>query len=149
MASTASGLDPLANSLTVCNVMAVGDIKMELDLREIAQHLHNARYNPRRFPAIQIRVTERAVATVLVFRTGKLLSTGARSEEDAKNSIKHIAKRIREAGFHCFLNIWIPFFSVNNRNTSQRPITIKLHDWKIGNVVGLFIMLFSSSVKSI
>jgi transcription initiation factor TFIID TATA-box-binding protein len=53
---------------------------MELDLRKIAQNARNSEYNPRRFAACIMRIRE-PKTTALIFKSGKVVCTGAKSEE--------------------------------------------------------------------
>ena len=84
------------------NVVTTANVGTEINLEQLAQHVNNVTYRPRRFPAARFPITE-PKATVLVFRTGKLLCTGARTEEDARAASRKVAKKIKSAGFHFIL----------------------------------------------
>jgi transcription initiation factor TFIID TATA-box-binding protein len=53
---------------------------MKVDLRSIALQSRNAEYNPRRFAAVIIRIRD-PKTTALIFSSGKMVITGAKSEE--------------------------------------------------------------------
>jgi transcription initiation factor TFIID TATA-box-binding protein len=51
----------------------------KIDLRMLAQWCRNSEYNPGRFNAVVMRIREPRT-TALIFRTGKVVITGAKSE---------------------------------------------------------------------
>ena len=59
----------------------------ELDLRAIALNARNCEYNPKRFAAVIMRNRDATAinmkTTALIFRTGKIVITGSKSEEFA------------------------------------------------------------------
>lgn len=54
-----------------------------LDLKKIALHARNAEYNPKRFAAVIMRIREPRT-TALIFSSGKMVCTGAKSEEASR-----------------------------------------------------------------
>lgn len=54
-----------------------------MDLKEVALRARNAEYNPKRFSAVVMRIREPRT-TALLFGSGKMVVTGARSEESAR-----------------------------------------------------------------
>jgi transcription initiation factor TFIID TATA-box-binding protein len=67
-------------------------------LRKIALNARNSEYNPRRFAAAIIRIRE-PKTTALVFSSGKMVCTGAKSEEMCHTAAKTFAKTIKKIGF--------------------------------------------------
>jgi transcription initiation factor TFIID TATA-box-binding protein len=65
----------------------------KIDLRHLAQWCRNAEYNPQRFSAVILRIREPRT-TGLVFSTGKVVITGAKSEEDAFQAARIFEKTI-------------------------------------------------------
>ena len=61
-------------------------------------HARNAEYNPQRFAAVVMRIREPR-CTALVFRTGKMVVTGAKSESDCKYGGRKFAKILQKVGF--------------------------------------------------
>jgi len=80
------------------NIVSTANLKCELDLREIALRAKNAEYNPKRFAAVIMRIKE-PKTTALIFASGKMVCTGARSEEDSKKAARQYAKIINKLGF--------------------------------------------------
>lgn len=83
-----------------------------MDLKTIALHARNAEYNPKRFAAVIMRIRE-PKTTALIFASGKMVVTGAKSEDDSKLASRKYARIIQKLGFNA-----------------------KFTDFKIQNIVG-------------
>ena len=70
----------------------------QLDLKTIALHARNAEYNPKRFAAVIMRIRE-PKTTALIFKSGKMVVTGAKTEEDARNAARKYARIIQKLDF--------------------------------------------------
>ncbi|GIY99969.1 TATA-box-binding protein [Caerostris extrusa] len=88
-----SGIIPKVHNV-VCSV----DLGCKLELLKIALHLRNAEYNPRRFHAVIMRILDPKTAC-LIFRSGKIVVTGARSEDAAHLAARKYARLIQKLGF--------------------------------------------------
>ena len=63
------------------NLVATANLNcIELDLKSIALKCRNAEYNPKRFAAVIMRMQDPLRTTALIFKTGKMVITGAKSE---------------------------------------------------------------------
>jgi len=80
------------------NVVATVNLNCQLDLKNIALHARNAEYNPRRFAAVIMRIRE-PKTTALIFASGKMVVTGAKSEKASKLASQRYAKIIHKLGF--------------------------------------------------
>jgi transcription initiation factor TFIID TATA-box-binding protein len=69
----------------------------ELDLPTIAISLEGSEYEPERFPGLIYRLKEPKTATLL-FHSGKVVCTGAKSLEQVKMAIEKVTKQIEKAG---------------------------------------------------
>jgi len=74
-----------------------------LDLRKIALNCRNCEFNPRRFAAAIMRIRE-PKTTALIFSSGKMVCTGAKSEELSKDASKKYCKAIKKIGFAVSFN---------------------------------------------
>jgi len=83
---------------TLQNLVATCNLAVELDLKTIALHARNTEYNPKRFSACIMRIRE-PKTTALIFRSGKVVVTGAKSEEQARNAARKIARIIQKLDF--------------------------------------------------
>jgi transcription initiation factor TFIID TATA-box-binding protein len=71
----------------------------ELDLSTIAISLDGSEYDPEQFPGLIYRLKEPKTATLL-FRSGKVVCTGAKSLDQVKLAIEKVIKHIEKAGIH-------------------------------------------------
>jgi transcription initiation factor TFIID TATA-box-binding protein len=67
-------------------------------LKTIALHARNAEYNPKRFAAVIMRIRE-PKTTALIFASGKMVVTGAKSEELSRLAARKYARIIQKLGF--------------------------------------------------
>lgn len=65
------------------NVVATVNLGTKLDLQKIALKTRNAEFNPQRFSAVIMRIRE-PKATALIFSSGKMVVTGAKSEDASR-----------------------------------------------------------------
>ncbi len=79
------------------NVVASTSLGDELDLQAIALALDGAEYEPEQFPGLIYRLKEPKTA-ILLFRSGKVVCTGAKSMAEVEESIHKVAQQIRKAG---------------------------------------------------
>jgi len=95
------------------NIVATVNLECRLDLKTIALHARNAEYNPKRFAAVIMRIRE-PKTTALIFASGKMVITGAKSEKLSRLAARKYARIIQKVGF---------------KDT-------KFQDFKIQNIVG-------------
>jgi TATA-box binding protein (TBP) (component of TFIID and TFIIIB) len=73
-------------SITIENVVASTSIEQELDLEDVAMDLDGADYDPEKFPGLVYR-TQDPKAAALIFRSGKIVCTGANSVDAVHESL--------------------------------------------------------------
>lgn len=95
-ASDAASLMPLRPQLQ--NIVCTVNLGCKLDLKKIALHARNAEYNPKRFAAVIMRIRDPRT-TALIFSSGKMVCTGAKSEEQAKLAARKYARIVQKLGF--------------------------------------------------
>lgn len=81
------------------NIVATVNLDCRLDLKTIALHARNAEYNPKRFAAVIMRIRE-PKTTALIFASGKMVVTGAKSEEFSRLAARKYARIIQKLGFN-------------------------------------------------
>ena len=79
----------------VQNMVATADLGGELNLNEVAVAfgLENVEYEPEQFPGLVYRVKEPKVV-MLLFGSGKIVSTGGRNTEDISTAAKDLLKKL-------------------------------------------------------
>jgi transcription initiation factor TFIID TATA-box-binding protein len=80
------------------NIVATLNLGVKIDLKVLAKKCKNTEYNPKRFTAAIIRLKE-PKTTALAFSTGKMVVTGAKSEDNCKSAARTFAKMVRRCGF--------------------------------------------------
>jgi transcription initiation factor TFIID TATA-box-binding protein len=81
----------------VQNIVASASLGAELDLDTLSINLNGAEYEPHAFPGLVFRLKDPKTATLL-FRSGKLVCTGAKNLEDLDKAIRKVANEVRQAG---------------------------------------------------
>eukprot|EP01132_Coremiostelium_polycephalum_P001178 gene1178-1490_t len=83
---------------TLQNIVSTVNMATELDLKAIALGARNAEYNPKRFAAVIMRIRE-PKTTALIFKSGKMVCTGAKSEESSRLAARKYARIIQKLDF--------------------------------------------------
>lgn len=89
---------PSGAQVVVQNVVATVNLRIPIDLKTVALSARNAEYNPSKFAAVVMRIREPR-CTALIFSTGKMVITGAKSEDLARRGGRKFAAIIRRLGF--------------------------------------------------
>jgi transcription initiation factor TFIID TATA-box-binding protein len=79
------------------NVVACAALKHKIDLSAVVKAFPAVDYRPERFPGLVFKL-KRPRTTILIFGTGKMVCTGARSERDAVKAVRKVVKTLNEGG---------------------------------------------------
>ena len=82
-------------TIEVVNVVASATINQKLDLVEITEKFPDIEYNPDQFPGAVFRLRNPTTATLL-FSSGKMVCTGAKSEEMAIKAVNTVVQKLRK-----------------------------------------------------
>jgi transcription initiation factor TFIID TATA-box-binding protein len=85
------------DSLTIENVVAATGLDQELDLEQVAQDLEGVSYDPDVFPGLVYRV-EAPKASCLLFRSGKIVCTGAKSIPNTEQALHQLFEILEGLG---------------------------------------------------
>eukprot|EP00762_Andalucia_godoyi_P001247 ANDGO_04950.mRNA.1 hypothetical protein len=118
---TATAAHEQETQFVVTNMVCTVNLGMPLDLPEIAQKARNTEYNPKRFAAVIMRLRD-PKATALIFSSGKLVVTGAKTTDSALTAGRKFARVIQRI------------------NPSYNDVSFK--DFKIQNMVATADMRF-------
>ncbi|MEM3065404.1 MAG: TATA-box-binding protein [Candidatus Nitrosotenuis sp.] len=83
--------------ITIQNVVASASVGQRIDLDYITKVFPDVEYNPDQFPGLVFRLESPMTAT-LVFRTGKMVCTGSKSEEEAMQAVRTVVQNLRSGG---------------------------------------------------
>ncbi|MFC1454873.1 TATA-box-binding protein [Candidatus Undinarchaeota archaeon] len=86
---------PRKYEITVQNMVASSDLVCELNLDKIAFTLDNAEFEPEQFPGLVYRMFDPKVV-FLLFRSGRIICTGAKNIEDVHIAIKKLQKVLKD-----------------------------------------------------
>ena len=86
------------SDVKIRNVVASVDLHQKIDLNAIVKTFVNVDYHPKRFPGLVFKL-KRPKTSTLIFNTGKMVCTGARSVKLARRAVKRVVKELKEDGF--------------------------------------------------
>jgi len=81
--------------ISIENVVASASIDQKLDLKDITKKFPDVEWRPELFPGAVFRLRSPKTATLL-FRTGKMVCTGSKSEEMARKAVKTVVQKLRK-----------------------------------------------------
>ena len=73
------------------NIVASANLGIELDLYSIAQKVRDVEYEPEQFPGAILKLKDPR-ASLLLFKTGKIICTGSKSEKEVKYALERAVK---------------------------------------------------------
>jgi len=79
------------------NVVASGELKNRIDLSAVVHAFPEAEYRPRQFPGVIFRL-KRPRTAFLIFESGKIVCVGASSEEEAREALRKLVRKLRNGG---------------------------------------------------
>jgi transcription initiation factor TFIID TATA-box-binding protein len=83
--------------IKVENVVASASLEHGIDLQAVVKAFPLVEYRPDVFPGLVFR-TKRPKTANLVFRTGKMVCTGAKSEKEARRALKRVVRKLKKMG---------------------------------------------------
>ncbi len=81
--------------IKVVNIVVSTSLMHAIPLEKMAATLSNTEYNPEQFPGLVIRIKE-PKTSALIFSSGKVVCTGARTMENVRLSINKIIKSLEK-----------------------------------------------------
>ena len=88
-------IDPKDLDISIVNVVATTSLDQKIDLLAIRKVFRNVEYRPKRFPGLVFRLKRPKTAT-LIFSTGKMVCTGAKSEKLARSAIRKVVRELKK-----------------------------------------------------
>lgn len=86
-----------APTVRIENIVATVTLPNELDLHEIERNIPRVEYNPDQFPGLVFRL-EKMKVTALIFKSGKMVVTGAKDTRSLIDAVKKIIRTLIENG---------------------------------------------------
>ena len=85
------------DTIKIENVVASTGIGQEINLKAVTLALEGADYDPEQFPGLVYRTKDPKTAA-LIFRSGKIVCTGAKSIEDVYKGLDKVFDSLRKIG---------------------------------------------------
>ena len=83
--------------IKIQNIVASVSLNQKIDLQKIVEKFPQTEYNPSVFPGLVFRLKKPKTAT-LIFGTGKMVCTGAKSEKESRSAVEKVVKELRGEG---------------------------------------------------
>ena len=83
--------------VSIENVVASATVDQAMDLNQITKNFPDVEYHPDQFPGLVFRIKSPKTAT-LIFTSGKMVCTGAKSEQMSRNAVKTVVTKLRKGG---------------------------------------------------
>lgn len=87
----------MVKELKIENVVASATLNSKIQLNQVVARLPGTEYEPEQFPGLVYRM-EDPKAAALIFNSGKIVCTGAKSAEQAKVAIDKVLEGVKETG---------------------------------------------------
>ena len=84
-------------SIRIENVVASASLNQRLDLNAIVKGYPGVEYRPEQFPGLVFRLKRPKTAT-LIFNSGKMVCTGAKSENESKKAVLKVVRELKKSG---------------------------------------------------
>jgi len=92
-----TGMTETKPSMRIQNIVASASLDQTVSLNLIVEKFPHAEYRPKVFPGLVFRLKKPKTAT-LIFETGKMVCTGAKSEKSARRAVNKVARELKKHG---------------------------------------------------
>jgi transcription initiation factor TFIID TATA-box-binding protein len=83
--------------IKIQNVVASATLNQKIDLNSVVKSYPGVEYRPEQFPGLVFRLKKPKTAT-LIFSSGKMVCTGAKSEKLARRAVMTVVKELKKSG---------------------------------------------------
>jgi len=84
-------------SIRIENVVATATLNQRIDLNAVVKGCPGVEYRPKQFPGLVYRLKRPKTAT-LIFNSGKMVCTGAKSEKESRRAVMKVLKELKKNG---------------------------------------------------
>lgn len=81
--------------IKIVNIVVSASLEKDIPLVKLAEALPNTEYNPEQFPGLVMRIKD-PKTSALIFSSGKIVCTGAKSMAKVKESIQKIIQNVEK-----------------------------------------------------
>jgi transcription initiation factor TFIID TATA-box-binding protein len=83
--------------INIQNVVATATLNQKVDLNAVVKSYPGVEYRPEQFPGLVFRLKRPKTAT-LIFSSGKMVCTGAKSGKESRSAIMKVVKELKKDG---------------------------------------------------
>ena len=83
--------------ISIENVVASATLNQKVDLNAVVKGYPGVEYRPEQFPGLVFRLKRPKTAT-LIFSSGKMVCTGAKSEKESRRAVMKVVKELKKGG---------------------------------------------------
>ena len=83
--------------INIQNVVATATLNQRVDLNAVVKGNPGVEYRPEQFPGLVFRLKRPKTAT-LIFSSGKMVCTGAKSEKESRRAVMTVVKELKKGG---------------------------------------------------
>jgi transcription initiation factor TFIID TATA-box-binding protein len=83
--------------VNIQNIVATANLNQKVDLDAVVKCRPGVEYRPEKFPGLVFRL-KRPKTAILIFSTGKMVCTGARSAKESHRAIKKVIRELKKDG---------------------------------------------------
>jgi len=87
----------LKDSIRIENVVSSVTLNQRIDLNAVVKGNPLVEYRPEKFPGLVFRL-KRPKTAILIFSTGKMVCTGAKSEKESKRAVLKVVRELKKSG---------------------------------------------------
>ena len=95
--SRAGKMPKVKATVKIENVVASATLNQRVDLNAVVKGYPGVEYRPEQFPGLVFRLKRPKTAT-LIFNSGKMVCTGAKSEKEARRAVMRVIKELKKSG---------------------------------------------------
>ncbi len=118
--------------LQIVNIVVSSSLEHSIPLEKMAATLSNTEYNPEQFPGLVIRIRD-PKTSALIFSSGKIVCTGARSIQKVEESIQKIIESLQKIGIKITIKPKITIQNMVGAGSIGFPLNLNMLAMKLPN----------------
>ena len=83
--------------IRIVNVVGTATLNQRIDLNAVVKGNPGVEYRPEQFPGLVFRL-KRPKTAILIFNSGKMVCTGAKSAKESKRAVMKVVKELKKSG---------------------------------------------------
>jgi transcription initiation factor TFIID TATA-box-binding protein len=144
----------IKREIKIVNIVVSTSLEHDVPLEKMAATLPNTEYNPEQFPGLVIRIKD-PKTSALIFSSGKVVCTGARTLKDVDESLKKIIKALEKIKIKITIKPEITIQNIVASGSIGMMLNLNVLAMRLNNVEyepeqfpGLVYKLMSQDVKA-